>query len=243
MRIYIASKNISGEKIIINDKELIHYLKDVLRLKISDSLTVFDEKGAEYKTRLEQVSSRDLSLQILNRLSKEQGLGTRLTIACAIPKKSKFDDIVDRLTQLGVERIIPLITERVIVKIDKQKAGSRRDRWEKIATAASQQSQRNALPVIDPIKDFKTAIIEAENHDLKLIPTLEGERQSLKEVLAKSNPKSIFVLIGPEGDFSPQEVSLAIKSGFIPITLGELVLRVETAAVAVASFIRFLNPL
>jgi len=238
MRIYIASKNISGEKIIINDKELIHYLKDVLRLKISDALTVFDEKGTEYKARIEQIAPKNLSLHILNRNAHEQVLGIRLTIACAIPKKSKFDDIVDKLTQLGADRIIPLITERVIVKIDRQKAAGRRERWEKIATQASQQSQRNTVPVIDPIKDFNKAVVEAEDHDLKLIPTLEGERKSLKEVLAKSNPKSIFVLIGPEGDFSPQEVSLAIKSGFIPITLGELVLRVETAAVTLASLIK-----
>jgi 16S rRNA (uracil1498-N3)-methyltransferase len=242
MRIYSASKNISEGKIIINDIEQIHYLKDVLRLKISCTITVFDEKGNEYKATIEQISSKNLSLKILNRLAHEQAMGIRLAIACAIPKKSKFDDIVDKLTQLGVDRIIPLITERVIVKIDRQKAAGRKQRWEKIALAASQQSQRNTVPVIDSVKDFKSALAETKDFDLKLIPTLPGERKSLKEKLEGEKYKNIIVFIGPEGDFTPEEVALAEKAGFIPVSLGESVLRVETAAVAVASFIRFLDP-
>lgn len=163
-----------------------------------------------------------------------------LTIACAIPKNARFDDIVDKLTQLGVGRIIPLVTERVVVKFDRKKEEARIGRWRKIAELASQQSQRNYIPVIAPVMDFKELLALAGDFDLKLIPTLSGQRKSLREIFSLSVPMSnILVLIGPEGDFSGEEVAAAKKSGFIPITLGPLVLRVDTAAIAIASFLRF----
>jgi 16S rRNA (uracil1498-N3)-methyltransferase len=153
-----------------------------------------------------------------------------------------MDDIIDKLTQLGVDRIIPLETERVIVKWDKNQRVRHLERFQKIALNASQQSQRKALPVIEPIKDIKEVISTAAGYDLKLIPHLMGERKTLKEIFIKNRPKNILVLIGPEGDFSSAEVALAKRAGFIPVSLGDLVLRVETAAVAIASFIRlYLN--
>jgi 16S rRNA (uracil1498-N3)-methyltransferase len=151
-----------------------------------------------------------------------------------------MDDIVDKLTQLGVERIIPLKTERVIIKLDKDKEVSRLARWRKLAQAAAEQSQRQNLPVIEPIKDLKEFLVQAKTlYDLKLISTLmDSKRKSLKEIFKGLKPQKVLVLIGPEGDFSPEEVDLAKKSGCIPASLGDLVLRVETAAIAVVSYIR-----
>jgi 16S rRNA (uracil1498-N3)-methyltransferase len=162
-----------------------------------------------------------------------------INIACAIPKKSKFDDIVDKLTQLGVDRIIPLKTERAVVKLSIQKGEARLQRWVKIALSAAQQSQRSILPQISPLTDFRELIKKSTGFNLKLIPTLEGERKTLKEALSPvlPLPANILILIGPEGDFSPKEIDLALKHNFIPVSLGSTVLRVETAAIAVASFI------
>jgi 16S rRNA (uracil1498-N3)-methyltransferase len=126
----------------------------------------------------------------------------------------------------------------VVVKLDKHKETLLHSRYKRVALSASKQSQRNVLADIDSITDIKKVIFGSGGFDLKLIPTLPGKRKSLKEAIAYSKYKNILVLIGPEGDFSDEEIELAKKNGFIPVSLGDLVLRVETAAVSVASFIR-----
>jgi len=239
-RFFYPSSNITHSRIVINDKEQAHHIKDVLRLKVKDAVTVFDDKGNEYIGAIEKLLPQSIILKIKDKHILMTAKQLKITVACAIPKKSKMDDIVDKLTQLGVDRVIPLLTERVIVKWDKQKKMLQQKRWEKIALCASQQSQRNILPIIEPIKDVKEVLSESEGFDLKLIPTLTGERESLKEIFAKSKPKNILVLIGSEGDFTPREVELAKKFGCIPVTLGDLVLRVETAAIAVASILNYI---
>jgi 16S rRNA (uracil1498-N3)-methyltransferase len=236
-RFFCLSKNISEAKIIIDDKEELHHIKDVLRFKDGDELFVFDEKQRQYKTVIKNLSSQKLELLIKEKLMNKNSKSYTLTIACAIPKKSKMEDIIDKLTQVGVDRIIPLETERVIVKMDKQKKIFRHKRWEKIAISSAKQSQRNNLPVIDEIRNIKDVLLESKNFDLKLIPTLAGKTKPIKELI-KNNPKSILVFIGPEGDFTSEEVQMAIAAGCIPVSLGDLVLRVETAAVAVASYLR-----
>ena len=217
-----------------------HYLKDVLRLKLEEEVSFFDDTGNEYLTELKGLSPAELTFRIKERRQFIPVSKMRLTVACAIPKKSKIEDIIDKLTQLGVDKIIPLDTQRVVVRLGPDKKQARLQRWKKVALAAVQQSQRNILPVIEPVTKFKDLLRQAKDYDLKLIPNLEsGERKSLKEIFSQKHPKNILVLIGPEGDFAPLEVTAALSAGFIPVTLGDTVLRVETAAVAVASFIKF----
>lgn len=240
-RFFLAKPNISGTSLQLSDKEQLHHLKDVLRIEPEDKVILFDGRGNEYLVLLKGFSEKVAVFDILEKKKVAPDKGPRLTVACAIPKKAKMDDIVDKLTQVGVERIIPLETERVIIRLDKEKESLRHKRWQKISLNASQQSQRKLLPQVDPIRRLREVLSSSGDFDLKLIPTLEGtkERKSLKEALSGSGAKNIIVLIGPEGDFSPQEVKLAISAGFIPVTLGEETLRVDTAAIAVASYIMF----
>jgi 16S rRNA (uracil1498-N3)-methyltransferase len=238
-RFFVPSQNISKDKIIVLDKKQVHYIKDVLRLKVRDELVIFDEKENEYTCLLEKLKP-ELTLDIKKMVLAVANLKKiNLTVACAIPKKSNMDDIIDKLTQLGVARIIPLKTQRTIVRLDEQKKQLRLNHWQKIAQSSSEQSQRRNLPIIATIKGIKEVLTETKEYDLKLILTLTGERKSLKEILEKGKPKNILVLVGPEGDFSEDEISLAKKYGCIAVSLGKQVLRVETAAVAVASYIKF----
>lgn len=239
-RFFVPSQNISENKIIISDREQAHYIKDVLRLKVNDAIIVFNEKADEYACSIEKLKPA-LTLNIKKIFPKVTNpKKVHLSLACAIPKKSSMDDIIDKLTQLGVDRVIPLKTERTIIKFDEKKKELRFNHWQRVAQSASQQSQRSSLPVIEPIQSVREVLSASKEYDLKLIPTLEGERQSLKDILRDAKAANILVLIGPEGDFSPEEVDLAKKSGCIPVSLGKQVLRVETAAVAVASYIKFL---
>ena len=244
-RFFIAQPDILGNLITLKDKKHIHHIKSVLHLELKEPLVVFDKDGNEYSCLISGLDE-NIVLEIKEkRIPDRSKAKVVFTIACAIPKKAKFDDIIDKLTQLGVARIIPLVTERVIVKLNSEKEGARLGRWRKIAQSAAEQSQRRDIPVIDPIQKLKDILTKSRDFDLKLIPTLGGERESLKEVFSQSLPLplplplNILVLIGPEGDFSDGEISLAKDAGFIPITLGDLTLRVDTAAVAIASFIRF----
>ena len=235
---FCSENNISARKAKITDLETVHHIKDVLRLKKGERVNLFDQRNRRYLSVIEELSAQNIICKIEDMSVPLENKKIKLTVACAIPKKSRIDDIIDKLTQLGVERIIPLITKRTIVKLDKKKKDARRRRWEKIALVAAQQSQRHSLPVIEPITDINKVITESGDFDLRLIPHLSDERKTLKEIFSKASPKSVLILIGPEGDFTPEEVNLAKKNGFIAVTLGENVLRVETAAVAVASFIR-----
>ena len=237
-RLFIFSGQIAGEKCVIQEKEIVHYIKNVLRCKMGERFVVVDEKGDEYNAQVKEISKEAVMLEIERKLPPRPRV-TSVTIACAIPKNSRFDDIIDKLTQLGVDRIIPLVTERVVVRLDAAAGAARIQCWKKIAAAASQQSQRNSLPVIEAPKTFKEVLSESGEYDVKLIPTLADDRRTLKELLIRQGPRKFLILVGPEGDFSHEEVALAKGQGFIPVTLGDLVLRVETAAVAIASFIRF----
>ncbi len=238
-RLYCYSQNISDDTIIIDNKDQVHHARNVLRLKDNEEVIIFDDKGNEYYAILEKSLPKAMIFKIKNKRNPVlRPSKVKITVACAIPKDSHMDKIIDKLTQLGVHKIIPLETERVIVKLDKHKRILRQERWKKIALNASQQSQRNTLPILEPIKNIKELLSDSGSFDLKLIPALTAERKTLKEVLKGFKPQNILVIIGPEGDLTPVELDLAKKAGCIPVSLGDLVLRVETAAVAAASFIR-----
>ena len=236
-RFFCSSGDILENAVTIADKEQIHHIRDVLHLKIGEKVEAFDEKGNEYNCVVKEIRN-EVSLTIIQKITAKFNNSAELAIACAIPKNCKMEDIIDKLTQLGVNRIIPLETERVIVKMDKKKKEARFLRWQRIALSAAKQSQRSTIPVIEPIKKIKELLIESVGYDLKIIPTLIKERKSIKEAIPRSKAKKILVLIGPEGDFTPEEVDMAIESGFIPVTLGDTVLRVDTAAIAVVSFLK-----
>lgn len=236
-RIYCPKESIRGESINICDRQKLHYLGDVLRLRPGDDIIVFDGQEHEYHCQIQELSKRESSLLIKKKVKIEPHAGFNLAVACALPRqKNRFDDLIDKLSQLGVDKIIPMITERVVVRWDYNQKQRHLNRWRKIAEQACAQSGRKILPAIEPIKEINQILSYAATYELKLIPTLLEIKRNLKGIACGPLPKSILVLIGPEGDFTKQELAKAESSGFIPITLGDLVLRVETAAIAVAAF-------
>ncbi len=229
---------IDGETASISDAGQFHHLKDVLRLKPGDAVVVCDSEANEYTATITAIERKQASIKVTAPMPARRN-EMKLTLACAIPKGDRMDEIIDHLTQLGVERIIPMDTERVVVKLDEAKKEARLKRWRKIAQNAAGQSQRNSIPLIEAVTGVTDVINRSQDFDLKLIPNLEGERKPIKDVLAAARPKNAVVLIGPEGDFTSEEVQLALKTGFVPVSLGDTVLRVATAAAAVASYFKF----
>jgi 16S rRNA (uracil1498-N3)-methyltransferase len=139
-----------------------------------------------------------------------------------------------------VDTILPMMTDRVVAK--PYEPEKKLERWQKIALSSAEQSQRNTLPDIPAVLGLAEVIERSRGHDLKLIPTLEGDTKPLSEAIHNFSFGQIIILIGPEGDFTAQEVKMALEAGFISVSLGKNVLRVDTAAAAVAAFIKLSLP-
>jgi 16S rRNA (uracil1498-N3)-methyltransferase len=229
---------IKEKQIILDDPEQFHHL-NVLRLSPGEKVVIFDEQGNEYLCAITGLEKRKAVLDIVEKRPAAEKHAFSITIAVAIPKKSKIDDIIDKLTQVGADRVIPMITERVIVRAEAKDLDARHARWEKIAAAAALQSQRNRVPCIDRPVPFARLLEQSAGFDLKLIPTLAGDRKELRDAIRGIIPKNILALIGPEGDFSPDETAAALRAGFIPVSFGTNVLRVETAAVYITSILAY----
>jgi len=237
-RFFCPSENISKDRIEIKDKREIHHILNVLRLKENDEVFVFDGRNSEYRALLEEVLPARLILKIKEKkitLPKEE---LEITLACAVPKKRRFDLIVEKLTELGVRRIIPLKTARTEVLLDRVRGKNCLSRWQRIAINSAKQSKRIDTPTIESQVEFGDILNRKRKYDLAVICALHPKAKRIGEILEKIKPKKILILVGPEGDFAPQEIDLAIKEGFVPISLGNLTLRVETAAITICSFLR-----
>ncbi|HOW42698.1 MAG TPA: RsmE family RNA methyltransferase [Candidatus Omnitrophota bacterium] len=240
-RFFCADSDIGEGLIHIRDRQQLHHIKDVLRLKEGKSVTVCDTAGNEYAATIKSVSAQEIVCAIKSKRARSAQDQALIAVACAIPKQSRMDDMIDKLTQLGVDSIMPLITHRVIVKLDAAKKLERQARWQKIAASASKQSQRTIVPVVEEIMSFDEMLAASAGFELKLIPTLDGSRVLLQEALRQGGvcSRSVIVAIGPEGDFTPEEVERALQAGFQPVSFGTQVLRVETAAVYAASVLGY----
>lgn len=237
-RFFCPSENISKDRIEIKDKREIRHILNVLKLKKNDEVFVFDGRNSEYRALLEEILPTRLILKIKEKkitLSKEE---LEITLACAIPKKRRFDLIVEKLTELGVKRIIPLKTARTEVLLDRVKEKNCLSRWQRIAVNSAKQSKRIDVPVIESQVEFGDILNRKKEYDLTVICALHPKAKRIGEILEEIKPKKILILVGPEGDFTVQEVNLALEKGFVPISLGNLILRVETAAIAICSFLR-----
>ena len=213
-------------------------MKNVLRLVQGDKIAVFDGQGTEAVGQIEKIANTEVNV-FLERIEQRSRKMSTIILACAIPKKAKFETIIEKTTELGVDEIIPLETKRTQVIIPKNKSAKKLSRFQTIAVNAAKQSKRTTLPCIHPAMNFSDALKMVKNVDIAFIPCLIGERTSIRKVFdtIESTPKKIMFFIGPEGDFTPQEVKAAVCAGCKPITLGQTVLKVDTAAITVIALI------
>jgi 16S rRNA (uracil1498-N3)-methyltransferase len=236
-RFFITPSQVSGSRISISDEDVRH-IAAVLRMKSGDSLLLCDGRGAEYRVTIAEIGKTEIKTEIVSQRQRDI-TAPRITLGQGLPKSDKMDWIVQKATELGVSNIVPLITERTIVKIrDEEK---RITRWQKIAREAAMQSDRPDIPSIEHIVSFKDflRIPHSELRILKLLPWEESSAP-IKDVLKQhAGARHIIVLIGPEGGFSSVEASMAREKGFHDVSLGQNILRTETAAIAVLSMIGY----
>ena len=231
MQRYFA-KDKKNNELILYESDL-HHIKNVMRYKENDQIeVVFHE--IVYICNI--ISLDPLKLSIVTEQRESKDLKVNLTIAISLVQEQKFDLILQKLTELGVTKIIPLKTERTIVKLDDKKVEKKINRWKIICKEASEQSKRTNIPKIDNIKTLKQIV--NEKAELKLICSLNEKTQYIDTYL-KDNIKNILFVIGPEGGFSKDEEKILLNNKFEPVSLGSRVLRVETAAMYVTSIINY----
>ena len=230
-RFFVPKDAVRGNSIIIGGKEA-HHIIDVMRLAPLDKIVAFDGSGREYAGFIKEIKRGSVSVEIVETRTPSGPERSKITLIQALPKKEKMDYIVEKATELGAYSIIPVTTQRTIPRWDTSKKTAQVDRWNKIAKEASKQCGRLDIPSIEGILDFPEAIKAAADQDLKLIAALTDDVIRLKDALSGFSGGKIAIAIGPEGDFTPNEVRQAREAGFKAISLGPRVLKSDTAGLA-----------
>jgi len=234
-RIYIGIDCIKIKDSVLIKNETLHYLKNVLRFKEGDRFIGFDGSGKEYEIEILKIEKNEIMGKIVE--EKEvfnPELPFDLRLFQCIPKGEKFDFIIREVTQLGVKKIIPVISKRTVVKIPEEKKANKVKRWKKIAEEASKISGRIFVPEIENPVKFEKCLDEEKDFGVIF---WEGEREfTIKDFIKKIKGKEIKgkkinIFIGPEGGFDEEEIELAKKNNFFTLSLGKRILKVETASV------------
>ncbi len=216
-----------------------HHLVTVNRARTGDAVVAFDGRGTEWTCALTDARKSGATLRVTATHTRAP-LPCAITLAQALPKGGVMDDIIRHATELGAARIVPLATERTQVHLDGDRSDKKTEKWRVAALEAAKQCGNPFLPEITGVQSLATFLSGevVQSAQLKLIASLHPGAQSLRACLSsfRSNkghaPHSAAWLVGPEGDFSPAEMQAAQAAGFIPVTLGPLVLRCDTAATA-----------
>lgn len=236
---FCLDANFEIRSLKIKDKDELHHLKNVLRLKPTQKITLFNGRGEKALGEIVSLDACEANIQILS-MEKMVKTTPNIILACAIPKRSKFETIIEKATELGVDEIIPLQTQRTEIKIAQDKVNRKATRYLSIAINAVKQCKRTTVPKIHPPMKFPNALKLLTENSTVLIPSLINARKNLITTLQEYSDQNQFsILIGPEGDFTEKEYADAHQKGAIPVTLGETILKVETAAIASIACLNF----
>jgi 16S rRNA (uracil1498-N3)-methyltransferase len=236
-RFYVPPENIRDNTVNMPPEHGNH-IKNVLRMKPGDSCMVFDGTGFEYEVMLEKIYPEPEG-RILNRFIAGIPDKVHFTLVQGLAKGDKMDLLIQKGTEVGVDTFIPCRSERTIVKLDLAGAAKKQDRWQKIAQSAAEQSHSLTVPVVKPVSVLSEVFKQIKPGQLALIPWENERTTSLKKVLRGTESRDIICFIGPEGGFSETEITAAKEAGVIPVSLGQRILRTETAGIVVAAIVRY----
>lgn len=240
MQRYFIEEQVHDQKTITMSKEDLYHIKKVMRGKNGDTIVCIDSNGINYLCDIIDIETGEVMIQSL--VSNDSELDVDVTLVYAMPKGDKFEFVLQKATELGVKQIVPLFSNRCVVKIDKDKFEKKKQRYQKIVKEASEQSYRNFIP---EIKDCIT-IKEVSNYlgDINIVAYEETAKLGQHENLAKAlnqltKGQKITVIVGAEGGFDKQEVEEMEKLGVVCCSLGKRILRSETAPLYILSVIGY----
>ena len=237
IRCYLPPEEWCRTTVTLSGREAYH-LSRVLRVTPGTVVTCFDGQGHEAPAQVRRVIRREIQLELKERFETPEPR-CRITLGIAVPRHGRMDQIIDQATQMGVNRVAPLLTRRGVVKVSPEAMRKKQARWEQIAIEAGKQSGVSRIPVIQPVTPWAGLLPSLATTDCVLIAAIEGPHESLGQILSQGDPRHLLVLIGPEGDFTPEEIEEAARAGAHRISLGPTVLRCETAVVASLTLVNF----
>lgn len=238
-RFFVRADQIEGGRITLTGEDALHISRS-LRMREGEEITVCNMRRREYRCRLAGFTAETVECEILETSECESEPPYALTLYMALPKSDKMEWIIQKSVELGVTRIVPVRTERCIVKLDSKEGEKKRQRWQKIADNAAGQCGRGILPEVAAPMDFADAVAEGGAAGLPLFcyEAEEKTENALPRLLRATDPAavgSIAVLVGAEGGFSVKEAESAVAAGWRSVTLGKRILRCETAPLFVLS--------
>ncbi|MDT8336815.1 MAG: RsmE family RNA methyltransferase [Candidatus Izemoplasmatales bacterium] len=235
-RYFVKANQINNNLITIIDKDA-HHIKDVMRFKNGDLVIINTEAGYLYQAKIIKFTKKEVILEITSKMDNDYK-PLNLDLGMSLIKKDNFELVLQKTTELGIRKIIPLKTERSIIKIDD--FDKKKIRYQTIVKEASEQSERTILPII--ADETEIANIDLSKYDYKFICFAREDSNLINDELKSYQPnKKALVLIGPEGGFSTSEITKYLKLGFTTVSLGKTILRAETAAIYVTSLFRYLE--
>lgn len=235
-RFFVKPSDVEGKYIYLTDKQDLHHMKKVLRMSIGDEMDVSDGASWEYHVEIEELSDKEATLLILDKQKFAREPELLVTLYQGIPKAGKMEEIIQKCVELGVNSVVPVFMERTVV-VDKGNFGKKLDRWQKISDEAVKQCKRGIIPEIQDAGKFKDIKDELSNYDLILFPYENEENRTIKDCLrgvvaSGKIPKTVAIIIGPEGGFADKEAVALDEIGAERVSLGKTILRTETAGPA-----------
>ncbi len=238
MNFFVDKDKIKNDYIYIESSDVNH-IKNVLRKNVGDILNVVSE-NVIYKSEISEITQNQVVCKILDKQEKKKS-NVELTIFQGLAKADKIEYIIQKCTELGVSEIVPVEMKRCVVKLDDKDKLKKIDRWRKIAEVAAKQSLRNDILKVEKILSFSLLLEEIKNYDLVILAYEKEKSVTLKSVLKDIDDSisKIAVIIGPEGGIDEEEAEILINNNAKSITLGERILRTETAPVAISAMMMY----
>ena len=238
-RFYLPPPECSSDRLVLTGGEARHAAA-VLRVKAGDEIVVLDGAGLELTCRVESATPKKVQLIVREKTSSPPP-PWRITLVQAIPKGKMLEAIIQKATELGVWRIVPLLSQRVTTHLEGESVEHKAEKWRQTAVEAIKQCGQRWLPQVESPLTLPAWLARCEKFDLTLVASLQDDRRHLRAYFptGAKRPGSLCLWIGPEGDFAPEEMEAIKSAGALPMTLGPLVLRSETAALCALSIINY----
>jgi len=242
-KFFVKTEQIKNNNIIINGDDVNHII-NVLRMKKGDELQICNqETGDNYNAQITQYTKDEVDCEIIEKINKTTESNVHITLFQGLPKFEKMELIIQKNTEVGVSKIVPVIMERTVVKIDEKVAGKKLERWQKIAEIAAKQSMRDIIPQIGNITklkdidttEFDAVLVAYENEEHNMLKTeLQKLERKIKSNNSSEQQYNIAIVIGPEGGISEKELVMLAEKNAKFVSLGKRILRTETAGVVMA---------